>query len=199
MVSSFGRVISLGRKIVNNLGVRITDPFIKKNNNITNSGYIQIRLWKNNKCNHLYAHRLVATAFIPNPNNYPCIDHIDTIKTNNHYLNLRWCTNSMNHLNPITRKRNSLSKIGARGIIENKSKPVVRIDPQNPNCIKIYESPMFAKTNSRYITKVIYLLFVLAKGIIIKDTYGFIYPITNHIPVFQRSNYLIIKILQTIF
>lgn len=125
MVSSFGRVISLGRKIVNNLGVRITDPFIKKNNNITNSGYIQIRLWKNNKCNHLYAHRLVATAFIPNPNNYPCIDHIDTIKTNNHYLNLRWCTNSMNHLNPITRKRNSLSKIGARGIIENNNPGIV--------------------------------------------------------------------------
>nr|DAM53411.1 MAG TPA: homing endonuclease [Caudoviricetes sp.] len=150
MVSSFGRVISLGRKIVNNLGVRITDPFIKKTNNITNSGYIQIQLWKNNKCNHLYAHRLVATAFIPNPNNYPCIDHIDTIKTNNHYLNLRWCTNSMNHLNPITRKRNSLSKIGARGIIENKSKPVVRIDPQNPNCIKIYESPMFAKKSEGY-------------------------------------------------
>lgn len=46
MVSSFGRVISLGRKIVNNLGVRITDPFIKKTNNITNSGYIQIQLWK---------------------------------------------------------------------------------------------------------------------------------------------------------
>lgn len=56
----------------------------------------------------------------------------------------------MNHLNPITRKRNSLSKIGARGIIENKSKPVVRIDPQNPNCIKIYESPMFAKKSEGY-------------------------------------------------
>lgn len=143
-------------------------------------------------------HRLVATAFIPNPNNYPCIDHIDTIKTNNHYLNLRWCTNSMNHLNPITRKRNSLSKIGARGIIENKSKPVVRIDPKNPGCIKIYESPMFAKANSRDTTKVISLLFALANGVIIKDISGFIYPITNHISTFQRSNYLITRILQMI-
>lgn len=50
-------------------------------------------------------HRLVAEAFIPNPNNYTDVDHIDGDRTNNNVSNLRWCTRSMNMLNPITRQR----------------------------------------------------------------------------------------------
>lgn len=53
-------------------------------------------------------------------------------------------------LNPITRKRNSLSKIGNRKIILANSKSVVRINPSNPNDIKIYESPTFAKKTEGY-------------------------------------------------
>ena len=156
MVSSFGRVISLGREIVNNLGSRWQDPHLKSYRTAgleyktPGKGYIYYNLWKNNKGCNFSAHRLVAMAFIPNPDNYKCVDHIDADRQNNYVKNLRWCTHSMNSLNPITRKRNSLSKIGVRSIIENKSRPVVRINPQNPDCIKIYESPTFAKKSEGY-------------------------------------------------
>ena len=50
-------------------------------------------------------HRLVAAAFIPNPENKPCIDHIDGNRANNHADNLRWVTYLENNNNPITKKR----------------------------------------------------------------------------------------------
>ena len=48
-----------------------------------------------NKCTRL-VHRLVAEAFIPNPYDYPCINHINELKDDNRVKNLQWCTLSMN-------------------------------------------------------------------------------------------------------
>ena len=50
-------------------------------------------------------HRAVAELFIPNPNNYKDVDHIDTNKHNNHYTNLRWCNRYMNMQNPNTKNK----------------------------------------------------------------------------------------------
>lgn len=59
-------------------------------------GYPRVGLWKNGTQIHYVVHRLVAKAFIPNPQNKPNINHIDANKENNHVSNLEWCTQKEN-------------------------------------------------------------------------------------------------------
>lgn len=59
---------------------------------------------KGKQCTRLI-HRLVAQAFLPNPEGKPQVDHINTIKKDNNLKNLKWCTQSENNLNPITNER----------------------------------------------------------------------------------------------
>lgn len=59
-------------------------------------GYLYITLSDNGKTKSFKIHRLVANAFLPNPNNLPQVNHIDGNKMNNNYRNLEWCDNSTN-------------------------------------------------------------------------------------------------------
>lgn len=59
-------------------------------------GYMKTCLTKDKKQKTFSVHRLVATHFIPNINNYPCIDHINGIRDDNRVENLRWCTFKQN-------------------------------------------------------------------------------------------------------
>lgn len=59
-------------------------------------GYRIVSLSKEYKSRTMRVHRLIANAFIPNPNNYPCVNHIDGNKQNNDISNLEWCTYSYN-------------------------------------------------------------------------------------------------------
>jgi hypothetical protein len=83
-----------------------------------------------------FVHRLVASAFIPNPESYDCIDHIDGNELNNHVSNLRWCTRSMNNRNPIAIQRESNSHMGKMNAAQNKT--VVQL--QNERLVKVYRS-----------------------------------------------------------
>lgn len=78
-VSSWGRVKNSRR-----------GNFLKISN--TNNGYLQVGLFKNGKRTKHRVHRLVAQAFIPNPQNKPQVNHIDEDKENNRVENLEWCT-----------------------------------------------------------------------------------------------------------
>ena len=62
----------------------------------TSDGYYKVDLYSNGKRTSVRVHRLVAEAFIPNPNELPQINHIDGNKENNNVKNLEWVNNSQN-------------------------------------------------------------------------------------------------------
>ena len=61
-----------------------------------NCGYYRVKLYNNNQKKTLYRHRLVAEAFISNPNNLPEVNHIDGDKSNNYKNNLEWSSRTHN-------------------------------------------------------------------------------------------------------
>lgn len=87
-VSNLGRIKSLKYGKEKILSLRVDT-----------SGYLGLRLSKENKPTRYNVHRLVALAFIENPNELPEVDHINRIKTDNRVENLRWASRSENALN----------------------------------------------------------------------------------------------------
>lgn len=69
------------------------------------NGYIRIELWKDGKGCKFYVHRLVANAFIDNPNGKPEVNHIDGNRGNNKVDNLEWVTSSENTRHAIRNRQ----------------------------------------------------------------------------------------------
>ena len=137
-VSNMGNVRSLDRHVINDNQYRLLKGKPKKPC-LTSDGYLITNLSKNGQVKTYFVHRLVAEAFIPNPNVLPFIDHINTIKTDNRVENLRWCTQKENCNNPLTREHNkNRPKEVHEKMLENKKKnqsyhceiPVYYIDEQ---------------------------------------------------------------------
>lgn len=74
----------------------ITNKILK--HNVTPNGYHTVELFRRDgsKSKRLLVHRLVAVSFLPNPNNYTQINHLDENKSNNAVSNLEWCTAKYN-------------------------------------------------------------------------------------------------------
>ena len=149
-VSSLGRVRSLDRIDSNNHPLKgvILKPYI------SNSGYLLVGLYKQQKRDRKLLHRLVAEAFIPNPENKSEIDHINTIKTDNTVFlnedgsvnyektNLRWTTRKENINNPLTKTKMRINarkpSKGKYGKKHHRSKPIIQYDKEG-NFIKEWE------------------------------------------------------------
>lgn len=129
-ISSFGRVFCAKQTAHK---PTILKPYLIKNRKKT---YQAVKLNLAPRRESYLVHRLVATTFIPNPENYDYVDHIDGNELNNHVSNLRWCTQSMNNQNPIAIQRESGSHIGKTNTAQNKT--VVQL--QNKNIIKTFRS-----------------------------------------------------------
>ena len=119
-VSNFGRVksIKFGKERIMNL---VTDKY----------GYLYVNLYKNNIKKAYFVHRLVAEAFLPNPNNLPCVNHKDEDKSNNIVSNIEWCDVKYNtnygaslEKRAFNSRRNK--RIGKSNTNGKRSKPVLQ-------------------------------------------------------------------------
>lgn len=100
-VSNFGRVRSLDRYVRHSRS-KNNDLVLKKgkilNEKDNGHGYKSVHLTVNRQTEDKYIHRLVAQAFLDNPNNCPEVNHKDENKSNNCLDNLEWCTSKYNDL-----------------------------------------------------------------------------------------------------
>lgn len=95
-ISNTGKIKSLKRYKNNHNKKQLVKEKIRKQI-ISKTGYYTCMLYKNGNKKLLKVHRLIAQAFIPNPNNYPIINHINGNKLDNNILNLEWCDYSHNN------------------------------------------------------------------------------------------------------
>jgi hypothetical protein len=137
-VSSYGNVLSLKYCGSNRKHLLAPNPDHK--------GYLMVYLSKRGKRKTFKVHRLVASAFIPNPHNLPQVNHKDENKQNNHADNLEWCDSAynVNYGTANNRRVETIKKSGWQP--EHMEKlhaknriPVLMIHPQTGNVLKRYK------------------------------------------------------------
>lgn len=138
-VSNLGNVRSLTRRVNTFNGFRTTKGKVLKPL-LSNTGYYRVDLKRNQSDNYVSIHKLVAEAFVPNPNNYTVINHKDNDRLNNYATNLEWCTQSYNvkyaYINGNAKSTPGCFK---KGNIPHNRKKISQYDLEG-NFIKTYDS-----------------------------------------------------------
>ena len=141
-ISNYGRIKSKEKYvktgIKNSVKVKRKEKILK--NQINKNGYNYIFLSNEGKKKHMLIHRLVAEAFIPNPENKPQVNHIDGNKSNNYVDNLEWCTASENeiHAYKFLNKRKNNGNKGKLGKENAKAKIVLQINKYTNKILNKY-------------------------------------------------------------
>jgi hypothetical protein len=109
-VSDQGRIKSVARTLIMKNGVRrpIKEKII--NGSAQASGYLNVTLSKNGTCEKLRIHRIVAEAFVPNPDHMPEVNHKDENKQNNAAANLEWCDRKYNNIYGTAKLRSAITQ-----------------------------------------------------------------------------------------
>ena len=129
-VETFVEIDGFERYEVSNLGrVRNIKSGRMLKPHLNRDGYLKHHLYWHDKQKHLFLHRIIAIAFIDNPEEKPCVNHIDENKLNNDLSNLEWCTERENLVHGTRTKRAA----------EKHSKKVIQLD-LNYNVLNIFES-----------------------------------------------------------
>ena len=99
------------------------------------NGYMRVHLYNVNQ-KSFSIHRLVGLHYIPNPNNYPTVDHKNNIRDDNRLCNLRWASLSMQQINQLIPKNN---KSGHKNISYYKSRDQWRVQYERYKIQKYFE------------------------------------------------------------
>lgn len=120
---------------VSNLGkIRNIKTGIVLKPQLHSAGYLMHALYGHGKKKFLLLHRIIATAFIDNPDEKPCVNHIDENKLNNDLSNLEWCTKRENNVHGTRIKR----------IAEKNSQKVIQLDLDD-NVLNVFKSMVQAE------------------------------------------------------
>ena len=113
--SNLGRVKSLDRYVNSRYpGSKMLKKGKILSPKVSNKGYLETTLMIEGKCFYKRIHQLIALTFLPNPNNYLQINHINEVKTDNRVENLEWCTAQQN-IEAYTTQRNIVYQYSLKG------------------------------------------------------------------------------------
>lgn len=155
-IDTLGNIVSVprieGRYIHNKYNVMKTK--------IKNNGYVEVSLMRDGKMKTVLLHRVIAKAFIPNPDNLPWVNHKNGIKSDNRIENLEWCTVSQNTKHAFDNnlgnsKINALKALEKYNALNSYNRIVLSKDGKEYEFKSATEAGKFLNTTNNEITRAI--------------------------------------------